>query len=165
MISTFKFNFLLIVSVFFSTFTFASTPSNVPTIVYSILSYAKWQKTNPTVCIVNNQELTNKFNNTPTTSTNNYKITNIAATELRNTACNAIVFSTLSPKEEQYLLNNVINFPALTISTNNSQCEEGSAFCLYKRNQQLSFKVNLESVSQSRVHIDPRVLLLAKHGE
>ena len=147
--STIKFNFLLIITVFFSTFTLASPPSSVPTIVYAILSYAIWQKANPTICIVNNQELTNKFNNTPTTSTNNYKIANIATTELRNTACNAIVFSNLSPKEEQYLLNNVINFPALTISTNNFNCEEGSAFCIYKRNQQLSFKVNLESVHQS----------------
>ena len=35
----------------------------------------------------------------------------------------------------------------------------------YKKNKHLSFKINLESLSQSKVHIDPRVLLLAKPSE
>lgn len=165
MIFIHKIKFTLLLSVFLSTACFANTTSSVPTIIFSILSYAKWQKPSPSICVINNQDLTNKFMSVLPSSRNSYKISNITTADLRNTNCNAIVFSTLTATEEQYLLNNVVNFPALSISTNNTQCEEGSAFCLYRKNQQLSFKVNLESVSQSQVHIDPRVLLLAKQGE
>ena len=89
----------------------------------------------------------------------------IQSNEIKTSACQILIFSTLSPKEEQYLLNTAATFPALSISTNNAECEIGSAFCLYKRSQNFAFKVNLESLTQARVHVDPRVLLLAKSVE
>lgn len=85
--------------------------------------------------------------------------------DLKQTSCQAIVFSNLSPREEQNILNSTVRYPALSISTTNSACELGSVFCLYqKKNQQYSFRVNMQSLTQSQVHIDPRVLLLGKNG-
>ena len=143
---------------------FAAQNQSVPNIVYSILSYAKWSKASPSICIINNHELADKFL-AAQTSFQNYKIINLNISNLKSTQCDSIVFSTFSSREEQQILNSTVNFPSLSISTNNSQCEEGSAFCLYRKNQQLSFKINLESLSRSKVHIDPRVLLLAKQAE
>ncbi|MFW2735488.1 YfiR family protein, partial [Acinetobacter baumannii] len=48
---------------------------------------------------------------------------------------------------------------------NNPESEVGSIFCLYNQNNYTTFKVNLDALSHSKVHIDPRVLLLAKNAE
>ena len=53
----------------------------------------------------------------------------------------------------------------LTFSSNNTECELGSAFCLYQNKTRTPFKVNLASLSQSQARVDPRVLLLAKSTE
>ncbi|MFX7253454.1 YfiR family protein, partial [Acinetobacter baumannii] len=60
------------------------------------------------------------------------------------------------------------NYPyrsLLSLSINNPECEVGSIFCLYNQNNYTTFKVNLDALSHSKVHIDPRVLLLAKNAE
>ena len=142
----------------------AAQPSNTATTIFSILSYVKLETHTPLVCTINkislyNQLLTNKD------SQNKYIIKNINISDIKNNNCNVIIFSTLSPKEEKSILNSYVTFPALSISTNNINCEEGSAICLYNKGIQISFKINLESVNQSKVFIDPRILLLAKESE
>ena len=141
-----------------------SSTTGVPQMVYVILSYAKWEQNTPNICIVNNPALAQQFNSQRSTQ-HVYKISPLQLDDLKQTSCQAIVFSNLSPREEQNILNNAVRYLALSISTTNSACELGSVFCLYqKKNQQYSFRVNMQSLTQSQVHIDPRVLLLGKNG-
>lgn len=155
---------LLICAVLFSSSLPAAPTASLYSTVFSILSYAKWNTAAPAVCAVNNPPLAQQLLiNAPDHS--NYRISAIQSNEIKTSACQILIFSTLSPKEEQHLLNTAATFPALSISTNNAECEIGSAFCLYKRSQNFAFKVNLESLTQARVHVDPRVLLLAKSVE
>lgn len=155
--------FLLTVFGFIHTANAVQSPNTVNTI-FSILSYVKWNSPTPVICIIDNPALAKQFTINISTY-NKYKAKNVSVQELKKSQCNIVIFSTFSANEEQLILNTSVTFPALSISTNNTQCEVGSAFCLYKKNNQILFRVNLESVNQTKVHIDPRVLLLAKEPE
>ncbi len=148
----------------YSTAIYADANTSLYSTIFSILSYAKWNKPSSTLCTVNNATLAQhlmRSNPAP----DSFKILSIQAAELKHTHCQALIFSNLSPKEEQQLLNGSVNFPALSISINNAECEIGSAFCLYQRKVHYSFKINMDSLTQAKVHIDPRILMLAKTAE
>lgn len=164
MVHTLKLRTFLFTTVLLSSDLWAAPIINISRTTYSILSYTKWNTPAPAICVVNNLPLTRDFQNNEPRHLN-YKISSIQTKDIKHSACQILVFSTLSPKEEQTLLNSTVDFPALSISTNNVECEIGSAFCLYSRNQNTVFKINLESLTQSKVHVDPRVLLLAKSAE
>lgn len=144
----------------------AISTHNIFVTTFSILSYAKWHTSvqTPSFCVIDNHSLANQFKTVSQQYNQNYQIHSIGLNDLNSTTCQVIFFSTLTPQQEQSTLNNQAQ-PALSFSNNNIACEVGSAFCLYKRNQLTSFKVNLDSLSQSKVRIDPRVLLLAKPVE
>ncbi len=118
----------------------------------------------PSFCVIDNHSLANQFKTVAQQYKQNYQIHSISLNELNTTTCQVVFFSTLTAQQEQSTLNSQ-DQPILSFSNNNTACEVGSAFCLYKRNQLTSFKVNLDSLSQSKVRIDPRVLLLAKPAE
>lgn len=174
MLHTFKFYFemahnpkksaFLISTALFSCSLYATPIASLYSTTFSILSYAKWNTPAPAICVVNNPPLAQQLQNSEPEHAN-YKISSIQTRDIQLLECQVFIFSTLSPKEEQHLLNTAVDFPALSISTNNIECEIGSAFCLYNRNQKIAFKINLASLTQSKVHIDPRVLLLAKSVE
>ncbi|OTG80987.1 hypothetical protein B9T33_07490 [Acinetobacter sp. ANC 5054] len=143
---------------------YANPASNIFSTTFSILSYAKWETDTPKFCIVNNANSVKDFKKyAPAHS--NYIISSIQVANIKSNHCQILFFSNLSAKEEQNILNSHVSFPALSISSNNSECENGSAFCLYRKKQNFAFKINMESLTQSQVHIDPRVLLLAKASE
>ena len=144
--------------------THAAQPKNIANTIFSILSYVNLETKSPLICTINNPSLSGQLvkNKLPQSK---YQLKNINTTDIKKSNCNVIIFSTVSPKEEQSILNSYVNFPTLSISTNNISCEEGSAICLYQNKDQISFKINLESVNQSKIAIDPRVLLLAKESE
>ncbi|WP_324627291.1 YfiR family protein [Acinetobacter sp. MD2(2019)] len=131
----------------------------------SILSYAKWSAniTTPNICIINSPTATTQFKSLVQQQHANYTITAMDLKSVNISSCQAIFFSNFSAKEEQTILNrNDVHSSVLSFSDNNSECEIGSAFCLYKKNGLTAFQVNLDSLSQAKVKIDPRVLLLAK---
>ena len=142
----------------------AAPPPSVYSTTFSILAYAKWRLDTPKLCVVDNTSVAQHFKNYASAH-HKYDTHAIQTHAIKQNDCQILIFSTLSAIEEQQILNHQVDFPALSISLNNVDCETGSAFCLYKKNQNYAFKVNLESLTQSKLHIDPRVLLLAKPTE
>ncbi len=147
--------------------THAISTHNIFVTTFSILSYAKWTalSSTPVLCVIDNAGLADQFKTVAQQSKYNYQVQSITLTNLSKSSCQAVFFSTFTPRQEQNILNTQLNSAALSFSSNNNDCEVGSAFCLYKRKQLTSFKVNLDSLSQSKVHVDPRVLLLTKSSE
>ncbi|HCN36025.1 YfiR family protein [Acinetobacter johnsonii] len=138
---------------------------NLPATTLTILSYVRWNTPNPiSLCILNNSQLSNQFIQVNQQLKSAYQIQAVSLSELNKIMCNAVFFSTYTPREEQNIINNLKDAP-LTFSSNNTECELGSAFCLYQNKTRTSFKVNLASLSQSQARVDPRVLLLAKSTE
>uniref|UniRef100_UPI00124CF7AC YfiR family protein n=1 Tax=Acinetobacter ursingii TaxID=108980 RepID=UPI00124CF7AC len=89
----------------------------------------------------------------------------LSAVNFSKSQCQAVYFSNLTPQQQQNLVNAYPQRNLLSFSHNNPACETGSIFCLYTQRGLTTFKVNLDALSYSQVHIDPRVLLLARNAE
>ncbi|WP_445116635.1 YfiR family protein [Acinetobacter sp. WZC-1] len=132
----------------------------------SILSYVQWNTPNPVLCIAGNQPTATQFSYLTRQNKYPFAINPIQNADLRKTHCDAVFFTNSTPISEQKLLNTSQNKSILSFSTNNAECEIGSSFCLYSsKSDNTLFKVNLDSLTRSKVHVDPRVLLLARNSE
>lgn len=136
------------------------------TLTLSIMSYTKWNTAKPIFCILEDHIATAAFQKYSNQEKQPYIITPITESNIAETHCDALFLTNQTPKELQ---NNILssNFKPfrLSITTNNNECEGEVIFCLYKRKNTYSFSVNLDALSKSKLHIDPRVLLLAKNME
>lgn len=139
---------------------------DVARMVLGILSYTRWQPPQTVIqlCIVAPTRyagLLDKItlpDNGPKLliSKQNYDV------GVLNAQCDVIYFGDISPTQQQKVLSVRQNRPVLTISELNSNCELGSIFCLDAESSPVSFKVNLDALAQSGVHINPNVLLLGR---
>lgn len=138
----------------------------VSRIVLGILTYTKWQppETHIELCIVGATRFANLLNNVVLPDSgltlNVTKQNNDLA--VLTTQCDVIYFGDIAPIQQQKVLNVRQNRSILTISELNSECELGSIFCLDTESSPISFKVNLDALAQSGVHINPNVLLLGR---
>jgi hypothetical protein len=78
-----------------------------------------------------------------------------------NAQCDVIYFGDISPQQQQKVSGSK-DHPVLTISESNPDCELGSMFCLNIDSSPVTFKVNLDSLSKSGIHVNPNVLLLGR---
>ena len=150
-----------------SNLSYANLSQNTYTTTLSILSYAKINTDQPNLCIIaNDSTISNQFSHFIKLHKYKYRITSINANEVKSTRCDAIFFGDSTPSTEQSTINRSMNASVLSFSINNTECELGSTFCLYStKTGNTLFKVNLDSLSRSNIHIDPRVLLLARNAE
>lgn len=141
-------------------------------LVNGMISYVRW---NPAVqqlnfCMVDGQAkyLSNDIFNPPSSliRPNNVNVSHYSAGALLNNTnalnrCHILYFVNSADQTQQRIIN-ASNKQALSISEQNQQCATGSAFCLYRSNQQYRFKINMYSLKQSHIQIDSKVLLLSK---
>ena len=154
---------ILLFIALFSTVTSAQSISET---TLSILSYVRWSSDTPIICVIDNNEFGKEL--ITLTQQNNYKfhINTISPTQLKRVHCDAVFFSNTTAATEQQLINSAINKNLLSFSSSNLECEIGSVFCLYtSKGGRTLFKLNLDSLSRSKIHVDPRVLLLARNAE
>ncbi|RZG43706.1 YfiR family protein [Acinetobacter wuhouensis] len=157
--------FCLGVLLFCSNYSLADSSHNIFTMTLSILSYAKLKNPNPELCVVDNPTYANQFSSYIKPNKSLFNVNAIHSSELKNQHCDAVFFSNTSAQTEQLLINKSLNPLILSFSSSNLECEIGSVFCLSTNKAgNTIFKVNLDSLAQSKVHIDPRVLLLAKNS-
>lgn len=150
----------------FSSLCYANSTHNIYMMTLSVLSYVKWTNENPSLCVVDDPNISNLFTHTFTQQKSNFKVYPIKASEISSKSCDAVFFNEVSPSFEQKTINNSLNRSILSFSNNNSDCEIGSVFCLYTaKSGNTRFKVNLDSLAKTKIHIDPRVLLLAQNQE
>jgi len=145
---------------------YAISTHNFYELALSILSYSKWTNTTrPSICVIDNSEAANHFQLNIRQLAYDYQVRAVSAKDFPKTECHVAYFTTTSPQQQQNLIQSYPSRSLLSLSTNNPACEVGSIFCLYNKRTYSTFKVNLEALSYSKVHIDPRVLLLAKNAE
>lgn len=163
-----KFRLFLAIGVLlsFSNFCFANSTHNFYIMTLSILSYAKWNTESPVLCVVDNNNTAKQFSASVKSQNSPFIVKSISHDALKVVECDAVFFSNTSAIAEQKLINSSFKTNMLSFSTNNNECEIGSSFCLQNiKNGNTIFKVNLDSLVRSKVHVDPRVLLLAKKSE
>ena len=157
--------FCLGILLFCCNYSQANSPHNIFVMTLSILSYTNWNKPKPELCIIDNPNYATQFANYIKTNRSPLNVNAIHSSDLKTQHCDAAFFSNTTAQAEQSLINNSLNPTILSFSSSNSECEIGSAFCLStNKTGNTIFKVNLDSLAQSKVHVDPRVLLLAKNS-
>ena len=81
---------------------------NLPATTLTLLSYVRWNTPNPiSLCILNNSQLSNQFIQANQQLKNAYQIQAVSLSELNKVMCNAVFFSTYTPREEQNIINNL----------------------------------------------------------
>lgn len=149
-----------------SSVSYANSTQNIYMMTFSILSYVKWSNPTPNFCIVDDPTTATAFAQIVDQKKSNLNIVHVSANHIVQKKCDAVFFTQFNPNIEQKIINSLKIPPALSFSTNNTDCEIGSVFCLYTSKTGKSlFKVNLDSLAKTKIHIDPRVLLLAQNSE
>ena len=144
----------------------ASVTSSPFSLTLSLISYSHFANSAATtLCVVGSSNDAMQLQKQAKLSGYNYKILSVDQSSLLKTACQAVYFnSAISLHTQNNLISKFANAEVLTFTTNDIRCESRNVFCIYQAAQQYYFKVNLDSLTLSKVRIDPRVLLLAKNS-
>ena len=157
---------LLVASIATNQICYAISNHSFYELALTILSYSKWSNTTrPTICVIDNPDAALQFQTSIKQLSYDYQVQAVTAKDFTKTECHVAYFSTTIPQQQQSLIQAYPSRSLLSLSTNNPDCEVGSIFCLYHKKTFSTFKVNLDALSYSKVHIDPRVLILAKNAE
>lgn len=138
---------------------------NTYTLILSIMSYSTWSIPTPTLCVIDNAQATQSIQTQIHQQNYPYQVLSVTQSNFIKKQCQAVYFSKASPQQQQVLINNYPSKVLLSFSSNNSECEIGSIFCLSTQHKNSKFRVNLDALSHAQIRIDPRVLLLAKNGD
>ncbi|MDF2415900.1 MULTISPECIES: YfiR family protein [Acinetobacter] len=157
---------MLLASMAMSELCYALSNHSYYELALTILSYSKWSNTSrPVICVIDNPDAANQFQANIKQLAYDYQVQAVNTKDFLKTECHVVYFSTTTAQQQQNLIQSYPSRSLLSLSTNNPNCETGSIFCLYNRKTFSTFKVNLDALSYSKVHIDPRVLILAKNTE
>ncbi|MCF9035469.1 YfiR family protein [Acinetobacter nectaris] len=157
--------FLCLCFVLFPICSSAVSIKNFYELTFSILSYVKWDSENQVFCILNNEQVASNFSKYASDNHYSYKVYSISDKHLSKSPCSIIFFTSNIPTQQQnILLNKNLNNIPISFILDNSDCDTSIIFCIYRRKEDFTFNVNLDALSQSHIHIDPRVLLLVKEA-
>ncbi|SDB80816.1 YfiR family protein [Acinetobacter boissieri] len=139
---------------------------NPYSLTLAILSYTKWNSQKPLFCVLEDRDVALVFQQEIQHKKYSFNVKSISERDLNNNSCDIIFFSqNISFAQQNNIIKNSFRPFMLSFTMNSTECEGLIIFCLYKRKDQYTFNLNLDSLSRSKLHIDPRVLLLAKNME
>jgi YfiR/HmsC-like len=78
--------------------------------------------------------------------------------------CDILYIGAMPTADHRQLMNWLRNRPVLTMTDNDAECLSGAAFCFRQRSGGLSFSMNIDAITRSKLSVDPRVLQLAQSG-
>lgn len=138
----------------------------VTTMVVGIISYARWP-TNPApirLCVTAPAEYAEGlFDPVLLTAPRPIKTLRIELADPQlGTSCDVVYLGEVNAEQKQDVINRITGHSILSISEKDMECAVGSAFCLQISNDQTGFKVNLDALARSGVHVHPNVLQLAR---
>lgn len=138
----------------------------VARVVMSLLSYARWPTERDTVrlCVDTGTRYSGKLMEGGTLTTGRFVETRRIdlMTDAIAPACDALYVGMVSDARRKRLAEELAGKPVLVIAEEDFECEAGSMFCLNIRDNQVSFRVNLDSIARSGIHVHPGVLQLGR---
>lgn len=84
-----------------------------------------------------------------------------AAEKARPDTCEIVYLGRLSIEQQRVITDAVRGAAVLTIAENDPACRSRAMVCLLFEAEALSFRLNIDSVANSQIRIDPRVLRLS----
>lgn len=144
----------------------ASRPDAVARVVLSLLSYARWPSERETLrlCVDSSARYAGKLMEGGTLSTGRLVEARRVDTLSEGLVpeCDALYLGTINEARRRTLTTYFVGKPVLVMAEEDFECEGGSMFCLNIREHQVSFRINLDAIARSGIHIHPGVLQLGR---
>lgn len=139
----------------------------VADIVGGILSYSRWP--NPrgpiTLCIAGLSPMTSRIANRALVGGRQLLVSRRNNLPVPIEGCDAVFLATLPVGEQQRLLRSAIGLPVLTLDEGTNGCATGVMFCIRPAARGgMTFDLDIDAVTRSRVRVDPRVLTLGRRA-
>ncbi|MBV8272724.1 MAG: YfiR family protein [Cupriavidus sp.] len=143
-----------------------SRPEAVARVVMSLLSYAHWPAERETLrlCVDTGAHFAGKLMEGGTLSTGRLvdaRAVDVLADNLLPD-CDALYIGAMTDARRKKLATELVGKPVLVIAEEDFECEAGSMFCLNIRESQVSFRINLDAIARSGIHVHPGVLQLGR---
>ncbi|MFJ5383508.1 YfiR family protein [Cupriavidus sp. CER94] len=143
-----------------------SRPDAVARVVMSLLSYARWPGERETVrlCVDGSARFAGKLMEGGTLSTGRLVETRRVdgLPESLASQCDALYLGAMNDARRRALTAYFVGKPVLVMTEEDFECEGGSMFCLSIREHQVSFRINLDAIARSGIHVHPGVLQLGR---
>ncbi|EYS94224.1 hypothetical protein CF68_24460 [Cupriavidus sp. SK-4] len=138
----------------------------VARVVFSLLGYARWPvERNPVrLCVDSTSRYSARLMEGGTLANGRSvraRQVDVLA-DMLHPACDALYIGAMNEARRKRLSGELTGRPVLVIAEEDFECEVGSMFCLNIRDQQVSFRVNLDTLARSGVHVHPGVLQLGR---
>lgn len=141
-------------------------PEAVARVVMALLGYARWPVERDTLrlCVDPVARYAGKLMEGGALSTGRL----VAARQLDPMAdnpapdCDALYVGAMSAPRREKMTADLTGRPVLVIAEEDFECDAGSMFCLNIRERQVSFRVNLDALGRSGIHVHPGVLQLGR---
>ncbi|RDK08504.1 YfiR family protein [Cupriavidus lacunae] len=138
----------------------------VARVVLSLLGYARWpvERDPVRLCVDNASRYASRLmeggtlTNGRTVQTRQVDV----LADMLHPACDALYVGSMNEPRRKRLSSELTGRPVLVIAEEDFECEVGSMFCLNIRDNQVSFRVNLDTLARSGVHVHPGVLQLGR---
>ncbi|MGO4330230.1 YfiR family protein [Cupriavidus sp. 2TAF22] len=134
--------------------------------VYSLLGYARWpvEREVLRLCVDSSARYAGKLSDGGTLASGrpiqSRRIDVMAAGSM--TGCDSVYLAAMTDASRKKVAADLGGRPVLVITEEDFECEVGSMFCLSVADNRVSFRVNLDSVARSGIHIHPGVLQLGR---
>lgn len=132
----------------------------------SLLSYARWPAERDTLrlCVDTSTRFGGKLMEGGTLSTGRLvesRRVDMMADPLVS-ECDALYIGAMTDARRKKLIADYVGKPVMVIAEEDFECEAGSMFCLNIRENQVSFRINLDAIARSGIHVHPGVLQLGR---
>lgn len=137
----------------------------VASITTGILAYSRWPDNGGpiTLCVAGQSAATARLSNRTLVGGRPLLISRRPSAPVPTEGCDAIFIAGLPPAESRRLLRSVIDRPVLTLDENSDGCAVGVMFCIRPAARGgMTFDLDIDAVSRSRIRVDPRVLALGR---
>lgn len=133
-------------------------------IAAGILTYARWPTELRTVrlCIVGPSAMTGRIETRRLVNGQTLAPSRLTPAQWAPEQCDALYLGRTTVSERTSIIRSLANRPILSMTDSDPQCIHGSMFCLRGVTGGVTFDLNIDAVSRSRVRVDPRVLALAR---
>ncbi|WP_420995596.1 YfiR family protein [Cupriavidus sp. 30B13] len=134
--------------------------------VYSLLGYARWpvERDVLRLCVDSSARYAGRLADGGTLATGRpvqaRRIDVMSAGSMAG--CDSVYLAAMTDASRRKVAAELGGRPVLVITEEDFECETGSMFCLSVADSRVSFRVNLDSVARSGIHIHPGVLQLGR---
>lgn len=140
-------------------------PVSIARIVNGIISFTQWPNGNQKLrlCLTTPSPDTEILVNEWSMSNPQASVTYLTPQDAHfDTDCDVAFIENVDEADHEHLFQRLANRPILSIADAMRGCLMGSLFCLSDPGTPVSFAANLDTIGRSGLHINPKVLLLAR---